>query len=145
MMLKWFSQNCEDVSYLLKTDDDMYINLHKLHDLASFYKKERLSDTLVGSLVCTSLPVRDSNNKWYMAKEIYQERRYPSYLHGGASYLMSKSAAKKLYANSMETPINHIEDLYVTGVLSAKSNIRYHCQSYAQSSYFKIGYTFSYF
>jgi hypothetical protein len=33
MLLKWFSQECHKVPYVLKTDDDMYINLKQLFQL----------------------------------------------------------------------------------------------------------------
>ena len=33
MLLKWFSRECHQVPYVLKTDDDMYINLKQLFQL----------------------------------------------------------------------------------------------------------------
>ena len=33
MLLKWFTENCADTQYVMKTDDDMYINLVKLLQL----------------------------------------------------------------------------------------------------------------
>ena len=35
MLLKWFSKECVKVPYILKTDDDMYINLKQLFQLVS--------------------------------------------------------------------------------------------------------------
>ena len=33
VLLHWFTQRCEGSQYVMKTDDDMYINLVKLHQL----------------------------------------------------------------------------------------------------------------
>ena len=39
MMLKWFSQSCSDKAlYLMKTDDDMYVNLVNLYDMVKTNK-----------------------------------------------------------------------------------------------------------
>ena len=39
MMLKWFSLSCNDRAlYMMKTDDDMYVNLVNLYDLAKANK-----------------------------------------------------------------------------------------------------------
>lgn len=40
--------------------------------------------------------------------------RYPNYLSGTA-YVMSKSTALTLYEASLQTPIFHMEDIYLTG------------------------------
>ena len=124
MMLKWFSQNCENTKYLLKTDDDMYINLSVLHQVVTSHDiSHEGSDLLVGSLVCSALPIRDPGHKWYMSPDIWPQWLYPPYVQG-ASYLMSGSAALKMYRASMATPLNHIEDVYITGILARKTNIR---------------------
>ncbi len=38
MLLKWFTKECHKVPYVLKTDDDMYINLKQLFQLVSILK-----------------------------------------------------------------------------------------------------------
>ena len=38
--------------------------------------------------------------------------------------MMSKSTALTLYEASIDTPIFHMEDIYVTGILAQKSGIR---------------------
>ena len=39
MMLKWYSQSCSDKAlYLMKTDDDMYVNLVNLYKLVKTNK-----------------------------------------------------------------------------------------------------------
>ena len=52
-----------------------------------------------------------------------QERRYPNYLSGTA-YVMHRNTISKLYKASLDTPIFHLEDIYITGVLSRKVLIK---------------------
>jgi len=120
MLLKWFSQNCDNTKYVMKTDDDMYINLVKLYDIVQSNKKPNL---LLGSLICNAIPIKDPYNKWYVPTYMFSEKKYPNYLSGTA-YLMDKSAAGKLYNASLDTPMFHLEDIYVTGILSSKVHIR---------------------
>ena len=37
---------------------------------------------------------------------------------------MSRKAAEKIFNASLDTPLFHLEDIYVTGILSSKVNIR---------------------
>ena len=79
MLLKWFTQNCDKTQYVMKTDDDMYINLVKLYDIVQSNKKPNL---LLGSLICNAIPIKDPYNKWYVPSYMFSEKRYPNYLSG---------------------------------------------------------------
>ena len=79
MLLKWFTHNCDNTQYLLKTDDDMYINLVKLYDIVQANKKPTL---LLGSLICNAIPIKDPYNKWYAPSYMFSGKRYPNYLSG---------------------------------------------------------------
>jgi hypothetical protein len=46
------------VEYVMKTDDDMYINLPKLYELVQANKKPNL---LLGSLICNAVPIKARN------------------------------------------------------------------------------------
>lgn len=59
------------VRYILKTDDDMYVNVpnlvqnlknrSKVHDSTKGQEKEYM---LIGDLICGARPVQDVSNKW---------------------------------------------------------------------------------
>lgn len=91
MLLKWFTQVCDNgdrsPQYVMKTDDDMYINLAKLYEIVKTNKKPNL---LTGSLICNAIPIKDPYNKWFVPNYMFSERRYPNYLSGTA-YLMQKA------------------------------------------------------
>ena len=99
----------------------MYINVRKLYELAQANRKPNL---LVGSLICNAVPIKDPHNKWFVPTYMFKEKKFPNYL-SGTGYLMQREVARKLYAASLETPLFHLEDIYLTGILS-----RYTSQGY---------------
>lgn len=64
MMLKWATTNCGQAKYLMKTDDDMFINIPVLVKLLQARSKP--DGALVGSLICNAKPIVDPTNKWYV-------------------------------------------------------------------------------
>ncbi|KAK9500284.1 hypothetical protein O3M35_001572 [Rhynocoris fuscipes] len=119
MMLKWFLHNCPSPRYLMKTDDDMYVNVANLSSLLS----KSNSSLLIGSLICRARPILDINNKWYVPKYIYHKSFYPNYL-SGTGYVMSRDVAAKLYHAALSTSLIHLEDVYITGICAMKAGIR---------------------
>ena len=119
--IKTFNCSRLRTEYVLKTDDDMYINVRKLYELAQANRKPNL---LVGSLICNAVPIKDPHNKWFVPTYMFKEKKFPNYL-SGTGYLMQREVARKLYAASLETPLFHLEDIYLTGILS-----RYTSQGY---------------
>ena len=103
---------------------------------------------LVGSLIRDAVPIRDPANKWHAPTYMFSDTVYPDYLSGmklgqkhqkfkgvllkksfyllysGTGYLMSCSTAMALYTASLDTPLFHLEDIFVTGILASKVNIR---------------------
>ena len=73
MMLKWYEQSCSHVPYILKTDDDVYINMNNLYKLV---KMNKIPNLLMGTLICGAVPIRDPYNKWYSPHYMYDKKRY---------------------------------------------------------------------
>ncbi|XP_052757095.1 uncharacterized protein LOC113520130 [Galleria mellonella] len=145
MMLKWITNKCnESVRYILKTDDDMYINVPNLvlnlknrskeydEKVSKGYKeKEHL---LIGDLICGARPVLDSNNKWYSPRYMYGGRVYPRYL-SGTGYVFSADAAPPLYEAALRTNYFHLEDIYITGMCALRARPRLVARDDAGFSY----------
>ena len=73
MMLKWYNQSCSsNVPYILKTDDDVYINLKNLQKLV---KLNKIPNLLMGTLICGATPIRDPYNKWFSPEYMYNKKR----------------------------------------------------------------------
>ncbi|XP_029176745.1 beta-1,3-galactosyltransferase 1-like [Nylanderia fulva] len=120
MMLKWVTSNCDKVKYLMKTDDDMFVNIPLL--LQTLHLRTQ-PETLLGSLICNARPILDPKNKWYTPKYMYSEKTYPNYL-SGTGYVMSMNVASKLYQAALITPLLHLEDVYITGLCARRAKIR---------------------
>ncbi|XP_016913719.2 beta-1,3-galactosyltransferase 1 isoform X1 [Apis cerana] len=121
MMLKWITSNCGQAKYLMKTDDDMFVNIPTL--MKTLQSRSQTTDILLGSLICNAKPILDPNNKWYTPKYMYSERIYPNYL-SGTGYVMSLDVAFKLYHAALITPLLHLEDVYITGLCAKYAKIR---------------------
>lgn len=81
---------------------------------------------LTGFLFCEVKPIADTSSKWYSPNYMYNKEFYPNYLSGTA-YLMNLGAAKLLYRTSLTTPIFHLEDVYLTGIVADRVKLRrYH-------------------
>uniref|UniRef100_A0A182Q2V5 Hexosyltransferase n=1 Tax=Anopheles farauti TaxID=69004 RepID=A0A182Q2V5_9DIPT len=147
MMLKWVTNNCDGkVKFIMKCDDDTFVNVpNLLHVLLggtvplykaaiSFYdaqsvrvksSKNRLVEAkhlLTGFLFCEAKPIGDTSSKWYSPTYMYDKDVYPNYLSGTA-YLMNLEAVKTLYRASLSTPIFHLEDVYLTGIVADRAKI----------------------
>lgn len=120
MMLKWVTTKCEHAKYLMKTDDDMFVNVPTL--LKTLKSKVQSTGTLFGSLICNARPISDPKNKWYTPKYMYSKKIYPNYL-SGTGYVMSLDVAAKLYETSLATPLLHLEDVYLTGVCAQRAKL----------------------
>ncbi|ESO89013.1 hypothetical protein LOTGIDRAFT_95967, partial [Lottia gigantea] len=109
------------VKYILKTDDDTFINLpyllRELNTNINFVP----ADQVVGALCIKSRVIRDPRDVWFVPYSIYSNSTYPPYVHGGA-YLLQYSTLNKLLSYSI-SPYLQLEDVYITGILSRDSGI----------------------
>ncbi len=136
-LLKLASSPDFPFSYVLKTDDDVFVNLRSLarevdrrteaaDAAAAAAAASPPSPLLLGNLICGAHPIRDVRNKWYASPHMFSGKVYPNYLSGTA-YLMSASAAGALFRAAMEDSpdgIFNLEDIYVTGILARRVGIR---------------------
>lgn len=121
MMLKWVEHYCSLAQFLMKADDDMFVNLPALVDILkpAIWRK----NILIGSLICRAKPILDAGNKWYTPQYMFGEQVYPNYL-SGTGYVMSRDVVSKLYKAALVTPIIHLEDVYITGVCARAARVK---------------------
>ncbi|OQR68222.1 beta-1 [Tropilaelaps mercedesae] len=121
-LLKWAnSSGCSASSrFVLKTDDDMYVNVH---NLVSLLKAKGRSRMLLGALIAKAIPLRDYKSKWYVPSYVFGEKAYPNYL-SGTGYVMSTDVIADLLRMTEKTPFFHLEDIYITGLLARRLGVR---------------------
>ena len=111
MGFKWIVTYCPTAKYVLKTDDDMYINIPNFMDYLKTSGTE-LENQVGGSCEKIASPIRNVGSKWYASKESYKEKRFPGYC-SGTGYITSINVVNKIFAVSPKIPFFHLEDIYV--------------------------------
>ncbi|XP_065208904.1 beta-1,3-galactosyltransferase 1-like [Planococcus citri] len=122
MMLKWVTETCDVMNWIMKVNDDVFVNVPnfaKLLNDTSFPKR----GALYGALRSKEPVQRDTYHERFMPKYMYPYQVYPDYL-GGAGYLMSVDVAKGLYEKALKTSYIHLEDVFVTGLCAESANIK---------------------
>ncbi|XP_064628307.1 beta-1,3-galactosyltransferase 1-like isoform X2 [Lineus longissimus] len=112
MGLKWAVTNCKGAKYVMKVDDDVFVNMP---NLLKFLEESRPTDVIGGRISKRSPAWRVG--KWKISEDSFPFKRYPYYAVG-CSYVMGLSVAEKLYNASLYVPPVYLEDVYVTGMLA---------------------------
>ncbi|XP_015111303.1 beta-1,3-galactosyltransferase 1 [Diachasma alloeum] len=120
-ILEWFATYCSGAKFLLKADDDMFINMPRL---LSFVKKHEKDENIIfGVLFKNVSPIRNETHKWYAPPEQFKLSVYPDYVTGQA-YLMSRDIIHKLYSTALSQTFFRIEDIFITGIVAGKLGIK---------------------
>lgn len=120
-MLKWVHQHCPKAQYVMKADDDVFLNVPNLQ--YSLLNKTTTTSLLAGTLICGARPIHNQWSKWYTPRYMFREGKYPNYL-SGTGYVMSGDVVKPLLDTAVSTPYFHLEDVFLTGICAKKIGVR---------------------
>ena len=120
MALDWISRHCQHVPYILKTDDDMLINmfsvLNHLFTLTHVYPTEAWHST-IACLIWKHMRVsRDPSSKWFVSSTEYPYEHFEPYCSGSA-YFITQDLVQPLLDATRTIPFFWIDDYYMTGLL----------------------------
>ena len=117
--LKWISTYCPDAKFILKADDDIFVNTFTLfRHLQSMDTTGIDNKGLLMCLVWSHMKVM-REGKWKVDKEDFKEDYYPTYCSGSA-YTMSTDVAIAMHNISYHVPFFWVDDFYITGMLPLK-------------------------
>ncbi|XP_069775722.1 beta-1,3-galactosyltransferase 9 [Narcine bancroftii] len=120
MVLRWATTYCPTARFLLKSDDDVFINLPALVEHLS-HRDAAFQDLYLGR-VHSNVPVdRDPSSLSYVSESAYPGRTFPPYCSGTA-YVLSADVAHKVYVAARSMPLLNIEDVFV-GICAAKVGV----------------------
>ena len=132
MGLHWIHNFCNRSRFIVKTDDDVFVNVFKLIQFLQQLNSE--SSSLTNFLYCKvnrRIQAKRSNeSKWYLTPEEYGYHSFPPYCNG-IGYIFSADVAEKLYSVTKYVPFISIDDVYIgfcakySGILPLDSRFGY--------------------
>ena len=81
---QWAYKHCAHARFVMKADDDVYVNIPSLLDVL-VHKNEDFS---LGKLWKNGTVMRSKHAKWYISYEEYPNKTYPDY-YNGPGYVLS--------------------------------------------------------
>ncbi|KFD67201.1 hypothetical protein M514_07568 [Trichuris suis] len=123
--LNWAAKYCPMAKYILKVDDDMYVNTFAI--MRFFRKHEPLKSSTKAfyCFVWRGIGVeRYKGARWYVSYEEFNRSVYPTYC-SGSSYILFMQAVQPLIDSVERTPFLWIDDIYITGVLANAANVKH--------------------
>ncbi|XP_067897592.1 UDP-GlcNAc:betaGal beta-1,3-N-acetylglucosaminyltransferase 7 [Heterodontus francisci] len=107
--LKWFSTYCENVEYIFKGDDDVFVSTE---NILEFLNAPKIKNLFVGDVLYKAKPIRKKENKYYIPEALYNKTYYPPYA-GGGGFLMAGPLARKLHKVSESLELYPIDDVFL--------------------------------
>lgn len=86
MLFKWFNTHCSGVKYLVKMDDDVYMNIPAVIHYLEQTKNE--NHAIMGRYLGLQYLIREG--KWNVTREEWKEDVYPPYAYGASLIYSSK-------------------------------------------------------
>ncbi|KAI8497168.1 hypothetical protein Bbelb_251170 [Branchiostoma belcheri] len=115
MVWKWAFLYCPQARFVMKTDDDAFVNVYRLVNHLEQLQPNASHRFVTGHVYVGSKPVRDPNSsykKWYVTKQEYPRDTFPHY-PCGCTYVISNDLTKDLFETSLVTEYLFIEDVYI--------------------------------
>lgn len=120
-MLEWVDSYCPKASFILKTDDDMFINVSRLLAFIAKHKPEQRA--IYGRLAKKWKPIRNKKSKYYISPQQYKPAVFPDFTTGPA-YVFPAQLAKELYLTALNHTYVKLEDVFVTGIVANHLRIK---------------------
>ena len=132
--LRWVTYHCPNVSYVIKADDDVYVNIFKLvHILYTDYRNESWFFLCAAHHNAVIKRQCVGNVKFCLPNHILPNRtHYPTYCAGPA-YIFPKTVAVEIYNATRRITPFIVEDVYITGILRETINVSLHSIQYGSS------------
>lgn len=111
MGFKWASTKCGVAKAVMKTDDDMYVNVPNVLNIVR-NNSDVLQTNVVGSCAQKAGPIRNTQSKWFASIKSFPGKFYPGFC-SGTGYMTSMHVVQKVYEISPHVPFFHLEDVYV--------------------------------
>ncbi|RNA02120.1 beta-1-3-galactosyltransferase 1-like [Brachionus plicatilis] len=126
MSLKWISQYCANVDFLLKSDDDVLINIFQI--IKYLKENEIKPKSILCNLMSNMKVIRDQTSKWFISKQEYQYEIFCDYC-SGVGYMITGDLIKPMLNISYHIHFMWIDDVYMSGILGTALKANYYSLS----------------
>lgn len=120
-ILEWIDNYCPRAKFVLKTDDDMFINIPKLLEFVDTHLKSQR--TIYGRLAKKWKPIRNSRSKYYVSVDQFSPPVFPDFTTGPA-YLLTSDIVHELYDHALDVTYLKLEDVFTTGIIAQSLNVK---------------------
>lgn len=120
-MMEWVDSYCPKVKFILKTDDDMFINIPKL--ISFVEARSKFKRTIFGRLAKKWRPIRKVSSKYYVSTQQYAPPVFPDFTTGPA-YLLTGDIVHELYVKALNMTYLKLEDVFTTGVVAQAIKVK---------------------
>lgn len=127
MAFKWFVYECPKARFLLKTDDDVFVNLPLLFSILEnsslpLHQQLQRNRLIYCHMIERAKVKRSYRSKWRVAYAEYSGRYFP-HSCPGFSILYSADSILPLYFEAQKLPYFWIDDVHITGTVASNLNM----------------------
>jgi len=118
-LLRWVNSTCDGIKYVLKIDDDMFVNMQMVVD---FCETRSFPRSVIGKLARRWKPHRNPLSKWYVPSSAFNRSVYPNFATGPA-YMFTGDAVRPLLETALNSTNIYLEDVNL-GIIAEKAGVR---------------------
>ncbi|XP_070547765.1 uncharacterized protein [Ptychodera flava] len=113
-LLRWVMNNCASAKYVVKVDDDVWLNFDLLLKILQPAPRSKF---YLGFPRIYAPVLRGPVAKWYTPEEMYPSATYHPY-QSGPAYVLSNDLVGKIFEASKTSKIFKWEDIYLGGIIN---------------------------
>ena len=122
MGLQWSAENCPDVEYVVKMDDDISVDWTGLINIVR--KNQPKTAKMMMGMLQIRLPIlRQNTSKWWVSEREYPGTHYPDFLSGWC-YVTTMAGVRAVLDMVDMEPVFWVDDVWITGVLAHKAGVQ---------------------
>ena len=121
---RWASRHCPNVQYILKQDDDTYVNLTRLLVKLDDFQRDGKDKFIAGYYFPNRQPQRNPKSQYYTPLSLWPHKHWPAAVTGPA-YVITSNVIRQILrrADDPTTPFVLWEDMYITAMIRNYENI----------------------
>ena len=113
--LKWILHHCKDITYIIKVDDSIFINIFHAVSFLQKIPETQKPDFIYCFVIKHHKPMREKG-QFQVTYEEFPHKQYPPYCAKFA-YVFSKELAVNIYKEIDKTIYFWLDDIFLTGIV----------------------------